>query len=49
MFRLQKKWTDAREAYKVVIDKYNCAYTWYPRGWFWRTVEGAEREIKKLP
>lgn len=49
VFAQQKKWKEAREAYKVVINKYPCAYTWDPRGWFWRTAEGAERELKKVP
>jgi hypothetical protein len=40
---------EAREAYRIVIDKYCCAYTWDPHGWFWRTAEGAENELKKLP
>lgn len=44
----QKKWIEAKEAYKVVIDRYPCAYTWDPKGWFWRTADGAEHELKKL-
>jgi tetratricopeptide (TPR) repeat protein len=49
VFSQQKKWIEAREAYKVVVDKYSCAYTWDPSGWFWRTAEGAESELKKIP
>lgn len=50
VFALRRKWTEAKEAYKVVSEKYPCAYTWDPSGpWFWRTAEGAERESRKLP
>lgn len=49
VFSQQKRWKEAREAYKVVIDKYSCAYAWDPRGWFWRIAEGTERETRKLP
>ncbi len=49
VFSQQHKWKEAREAYKVVTDKYSCAYAWDPRGWFWRLAEGAEREAGKLP
>jgi hypothetical protein len=40
--------TGAREAFKVVISQYSCAYIWDPRGWFWRASEGAEEQLRKL-
>jgi tetratricopeptide (TPR) repeat protein len=49
VFSQQQNWKEAREAYKMVVDKYSCAYAWDARGWFWRIAEGAEREMKKLP
>ncbi|HXQ33890.1 MAG TPA: hypothetical protein VN843_07755, partial [Anaerolineales bacterium] len=44
VFREQAKWGQAREAYKTVIDKYHCAFTWEPKGWFWRTADAAQEK-----
>lgn len=49
VFGLQQKETEARQAYKVIPDKYSCAFTWDTRGWFWRTAEGAEKQARNLP
>ena len=49
VFALQQKGTEARQAYKVIADKYSCAFTWDTRGWFWRTAEGAEKQARNLP
>ncbi|HXI24616.1 MAG TPA: hypothetical protein VNG71_12195 [Pyrinomonadaceae bacterium] len=47
-FYQQKKWPEAREAYKTVVDKYHCAFTWDPRGWFWRTADGAQEKYDEI-
>jgi len=44
----QQRWQEAREAYKMVIDKYSCAYTWDPQGWFWRTADGAQEQYNEI-
>lgn len=44
----QQRWKEAREAYKMVIDRYSCAYTWDPKGWFWRTAEGAQKQYNAI-
>ena len=44
----QRKWSEAREAYKMVIDKYPCAYTWDTRGWFWRTSDAAQEKYDEI-
>lgn len=47
-FREQAKWGQAREAYKTVIDKYHCAFTWEPKGWFWRTADTAQEKYDEI-
>jgi tetratricopeptide (TPR) repeat protein len=44
----QRRWAEAREAYKMVIDKYPCAYTWDTRGWFWRTADAAQEKFDEI-
>lgn len=44
----QRKWQEAREAYRVVIDRYSCAYAWDPRGWFWRIADGAQEQYNNI-
>lgn len=36
--------TEAKEAYRTVIDKYSCAYAWDPppHGWFWSVADAAK-------
>lgn len=45
---LQRRWPEAREAYKIVIDRYSCAYTWDPKGYFWKTADGAQEQYTKI-
>ena len=47
-FEQQKKCTEAKEAYQVIVSKYSCAYIWDPKGWFWNAAEGADQAIKDL-
>jgi len=44
----QGQWAQAREAYKKVIDSYSCAFTWDPRGWFWRTSDAAKEKYDEI-
>ncbi len=48
VFEQQKNCNDAKEAYKIIISKYNCAYIWDPQGWFWNVAIGAEQALKDL-
>jgi hypothetical protein len=48
VFSQQKKWPEAKAAYKTVIDKYRCSFTWDPRGWFWRTSDGAQEKYDEI-
>lgn len=44
VYSQQGRWAEARVAYKTVIDKYPCAFTWNPRGWFWRVTDAAREK-----
>jgi hypothetical protein len=35
--------TEAKEAYRTVIDKYSCAYAWDSHGWFWSVADAARK------
>lgn|SRR5215216_537592 len=48
VFEQQKNCEEAKEAYKIIIAKYNCAYIWDPEGWFWNAAKGAEQALKNL-
>lgn len=48
VFSQQKKWPEAKAAYKTVIDKYRCAFTWDPEGHFWRTADGAQEKYDEI-
>lgn len=48
VFEQQKNCTEAKEAYQTVIAKYNCAYIWDDRGWYWNAAQGADQALKKL-
>lgn len=48
VFSQQKKWPEAKAAYKTVIDKYHCSFTWDPRGWFWRTADAAQEKYEEI-
>jgi tetratricopeptide (TPR) repeat protein len=48
-FYQQGKWAEAREAYKTVVEKYPCAFTWDSRnGWFWRTADAAQEKYEEI-
>ena len=49
VFEQQSNCQAAREAYQTIIAKYNCAYIWDPRGWFWNAARGADEGLKRLP
>jgi hypothetical protein len=44
----QRNCKEAKEAYQTIVAKYNCAYIWDPRGWFWNTAKGANQELQNL-
>jgi hypothetical protein len=48
VFEQQGNCAEAKEAYKIIIAKYNCAYIWDPEGWFWNAAKGAEKALKNL-
>jgi hypothetical protein len=48
VFEQQSNCKDAREAYQLIIAKYNCAYIWDPKGWFWNAARGADEGIKRV-
>jgi hypothetical protein len=48
VFYQQGKWAEAREAYKTVIDRYPCAFTWNPEGFFWRVADAAQEKYDEV-
>jgi hypothetical protein len=44
----QRNCAEAKEAYKTIIAKYDCACIWDQRGWFWNVAKGAEHALKDL-
>jgi hypothetical protein len=44
----QRNCKEAKETYQTIIAKYNCAYIWDPRGWFWNVANGTDQELKNL-
>lgn len=53
VFEQQRNCTKAKEAYRIIIEKYTCAYIWDPpqkdkKGWFWSAAKGAEKSLKNL-
>lgn len=48
VYSQQGKLSEARAAYKTVIDKYPCAFTWDPRGWFWRVADSAQEKYDEV-
>ena len=49
VYSQQAKWPEARAAYKTVIDKYRCAFTWdQGGGWFWRTADSAQEKYDEI-
>jgi hypothetical protein len=49
VFKDQQKWGEAREAFRAVTDRFNCACIWDPDGpWFWKVVDEATFELRRL-
>lgn len=46
--RSQERLREASEAYKTVVDRYSCAFTWDQRGWFWKTADTAKEKLDKI-
>lgn len=44
----EKKYKEAKEAYKTIIDKLSFAQCWDPRGWFWKPAVAARGKMNKL-
>jgi len=47
-FMRQEKPDEARNIFKLIIDKYYYAQAWDPRGWYWQIAEAAKQSIKKM-
>jgi len=47
-FYKQSKWTDARDAYRTVIDKYSCGFAWDTQGWFWNVADAAQTKYVEI-
>jgi len=47
-YREQGKSDEAIKAFKAVVEKYNYAQAWDPRGWFWHIAKAAQESIDKL-
>lgn len=44
----QKKWQEALEVYKVVMEDFSYAQCWDPKGWFWKPAVAARGKINKI-
>ncbi|MCX7927229.1 MAG: hypothetical protein N2606_03735 [Candidatus Omnitrophica bacterium] len=44
----QGKIEEAKNIFKLIIERYPCAQAWDPRGWYWVIAEAAAKSIKKL-
>ncbi|MBU1999147.1 MAG: glycoside hydrolase family 2 TIM barrel-domain containing protein [Candidatus Omnitrophota bacterium] len=44
----QQKFGQAKEIFKVIIDKYYYAQAWDQFGWYWQVAEIAKKSIKKM-
>jgi len=42
------KYSDAKDAYSKIIDKFSFAQCWDPRGWFWKPAVAARGKINKI-
>ncbi len=47
LVKLDKK-AEAVAAYRVVMDQFNYAQTWDPKGWFWSPAEAASKKVTML-
>ena len=44
----QQEWSQAKQAYKKVIEEYSYAQAWDIKGWFWKVSVAAREELKKI-
>jgi beta-glucuronidase len=44
----QQNLEEAKKLFQLIIDKYNYAQAWDPRGWFWQIAETSKQSIKKI-
>ncbi len=44
----QEKTGEAKNVFKLIIDKYYYAQAWDQRGWYWQLAEAAKQSIKKI-
>ncbi|MDP3731721.1 MAG: glycoside hydrolase family 2 TIM barrel-domain containing protein [Candidatus Omnitrophota bacterium] len=44
----QEKTGEAKNIFKLIIDKYYYAQAWDQRGWYWQLAEAAKQSIKKI-
>jgi len=44
----QGKSTEAKSAYKKLVDEYFYAQCWDPNGWFWKPAEAAQQSLDEL-
>lgn len=44
----QEKTEEAKQVFKIIIDKYPFAQGWDPRGWFWVVARASQDSIDKL-
>ncbi len=47
LLKLDKK-DEALAAYKAVMNQFNYAQTWDPKGWFWSPAEAASKKVAML-
>jgi len=44
----QKMWDKAEKEFQTILDKYNFAQCWDPKGWFWKPSVGARGRLNKI-
>jgi tetratricopeptide (TPR) repeat protein len=44
----QEKTEEAKNIFKIIIDKYYYAQAWDQRGWYWQLAETAKQSVKKI-
>jgi len=42
------KITEAKLAFKKIIDEYSFSQCWDPQGWFWKPVDGAKEQLAEM-
>ena len=44
----EKRYKEAKQAFKTLIRRYRFAQCWDPRGWFWKPAEEAKKKIEEV-